>query len=195
VWEMKLETERLILRKPKKSDWRAIYENVDLNVIKNFTMPYPYKQEHAKYLINDSLKEFGKKSYNFIIELKKEKVIIGMAGIKEIKDINKNTETSLWLGKKYQNRGYGTEAKIAINDFAFNKLNLRKLKSEVIKTNKISNLIQKKLGYALEGTKRKECFNPATKTFVDMNLYSIFKKDWKKISPKLKRELKEKIKN
>lgn len=116
-----------------------------------------------------------------------------MAGIKEIKNINRNSETGLWLGERYQNKGYGTEAKIAINDFSFNKLNLRKLKSEVIKTNKISNIIQKKLGYTLEGTERKECFNPATKIFVDMNIYGLFKEDWKKIASRLKRKLKEKI--
>jgi len=41
---------------------------------------------------------------------------------------------------------------------------------------------------------RKENYNPYLKKYVDMKWFALFKEDWKKISPKLKKELKEKIK-
>lgn len=190
---MKLETERLILRKPRKDDWKEIYKLVDKTTIKNFVMPIPYEQKHAKYLINDSLKDFGKKNYKFIIERKKDKTIIGMGGIKDITDKDKISETNLWLGTKYFRNYYGTEAKIAINDFAFNKLKLRKLVSEVLSINISSNQIQKKFGYVLEGVKRKDIFNPIIKKYVDMNIYGLFRNEWNKVASKLKMKLKEKI--
>jgi RimJ/RimL family protein N-acetyltransferase len=42
--------------------------------------------------------------------------------------------------------GYATEAKIAINNFAFNELKLRKLTSFIFVENKVSNVVQKKMG-------------------------------------------------
>lgn len=190
---MKLETERLILRKPKESDWKEIFEIVDKITIKNFVMPNPFQKKHAKYLTNSSLKDFGKKSYKFFIERKKDKKIMGMAGIKDITDKDKISETQLWLGTKYFRNYYGTEAKIAINDFAFNKLKLRKLTAEVLSINKSSNELQKRFGYVLEGIKRKDTFISFVKKYVDMNSYGIFKEEWNKVSPKLKKELKQKI--
>lgn len=191
---MKLETERLILRKPRESDWKDIFEIIDKTTIKNFVMPNPFQKKHAKYLVNSSLKDFGKKNYKFFIERKKDKKIIGMCGIKDITDKDKISETQLWLGTKYFRNYYGMEAKIAINDFAFNKLKMRKLTSEVLSINKSSNKLQKKFGYVLEGVKRKDTFISFVKKYVDMNVYGIFKSEWKKVASKLKKELKSKIK-
>jgi RimJ/RimL family protein N-acetyltransferase len=185
--EIGLETLRLILRKPEMNDWKKIYEIIDLPVIKNFFMPYPLKKKHVKYWIKDAIKDFGMNSYKFIIELKKEKLIIGMIELKDIHNKDKISETSIWIGKKYFKKGYGTEAKIALNEFAFNKLKVRKLRSETMESNLRSNLLQKKFGYFLEGTKRREHFNPVIKKYVNMNVYGLFKEDWKKNLPKLKR--------
>jgi ribosomal-protein-alanine N-acetyltransferase len=192
---MKIETERLILRKPKKDDWKEIYKNSDFKVIKNFVrVSYPFNKKDAKKIIKNALKGWGKEGYRFIIELKSNKGFIGMISLNKTDKIDKTAETSSWISIKNQNKGYISEAKIAINDFAFNKLKLRRLETQVIKENKISNYVQAKMGYKFEGTKRKSRFSTVTKKVVDMNMYGLLKEDWKKIAPKLKRKLKEKIK-
>lgn len=184
---MKLETKRLILREPKKSDWKNLVEGIgELDVSKNlFVVPYPYKKKDAIDFINKSLQNWGIKNYDFIIELKTEKKIIGSISIGELDKFNGTATTSSWINKKYWKKRYITEAKIAINDFAFNKLKLRKLRSYVYEENKASSNTQRKMGYKLEGKLRKEAKCKATGIIHDNYYYGLLKEDWKKIRPKL----------
>ena len=74
---MEIKTERLILRKPKMSDWKDILEGAkELEVSKNLEgVPHPYKKKDAEWFVNDVLKKWRKKkrkSYEFFIELNEE---------------------------------------------------------------------------------------------------------------------------
>jgi len=184
---MQLETKRLILRKPRINDWKDLVEGLDeYNVAKMFNpIPYPYTKREAVKWIDKSIREWGKKSYPFFIELKSEKKIIGWIDIHHIDKFSKKAITGSWINKKYWKNTYITEAKIAANDFVFNKLKLRKLNSKVYTDNKASNATQIKLGYKLEGTQRKESKNLVTGKIHDYNLYGLLKEDWRKVRPKL----------
>ena len=83
-----------------------------------------------------------------------------------------------------------TEAKIAVNDFAFNRLGLIRLDSSVKKENKASNATQLKMGYELEGIRRKGFRSKASSRFYDLNLYGLLKEDWKKVRLKISKKLK-----
>jgi len=179
-------TRRLIIRKPLKTDWREIHSLIDKNVTKNFFTPYPYLEKHSKNLIDYAIKEWSKNSYEFIIQEKDTKEIIGMAGVKKIDKFNKSSYLFFWVGSKYRNKGYALESISEILDFWFNGLKMRKLISEVATFNIPSNKLHKKLGMKLEGVKRKEYLNPFSKEYADMNLYGIFKDEWLKVNLKLK---------
>ena len=79
-----------------------------------------------------------------------------------------------------------TEAKIAVNDFAFDKLKLRRLNSDVFTDNKASNATQLKMGYKLEGTQRKAVKAKASGKIHDENIYGLLKEDWKKVRARFK---------
>ncbi len=195
---MKLETKRLILRKPRLSDWKDLIEGVGKIEVARMTqnIPHPYKKKDAEWFIKDTLKKLRKKEkdwYEFFIELKKEKKVIGAMGLHSIDKFNGLCETGSWINKKYWRQGYITEAKIAVNDFAFNKLKLRRLNSTVFKENKASSATQKKMGYELEGMKRRDSKSKSTKKIHDTNIYGLLKKDWRKIRPKLIKDLNKKI--
>jgi len=51
------------------------------------------------------------------------------------------------------------------------------------------------MGYKFEGCKKKDTKSLATGKIKDANIYGLFKKDWKKNLPKLKKRLERKIKN
>ena len=196
---MKLETKRLILRPPKKGDWKDILEGVgNIDVAKSTkTIPHPYTKKDAFWWINKSIKKDRKKkkeSYNFNIELKSEKKVIGNICLSKIDKFNGTTETGSWINKKYWRKGYITEAKIAVNDFAFNKLKLRRIDSQVFRYNKASNATQKKVGYKFEGMKRKSTISKSTGKIHDAHIYGLLKEDWKKIRPKLIKSLNKKLK-
>lgn len=180
---MKLETSRLILRKAKKSDWKDILEGAsDLNVSKNMTtVPHPYGKGDAEWFINDSIKKWNqKKGYSFFIELKSEKKVIGVMTIGGINEFTGTATTGSWINRKHWKKGYITEAKIAVNDFAFNNLKLRRLNSTVYTDNKASNATQSKMGYKLEGMSRKAQRSKSTGKIHDLNIYGLLKEDWKK---------------
>lgn len=187
---MELKTERLILRKPKISDWKDLVEGVgEYDVAKMMSkIPHPYKKEDALVYLKKAVKihkQKVKKGYTFFIELKSEKKIIGAVGVYDIDYFSGVGRTGSWVNKKYWRNGYMTEAKIAVNDFAFNKLKLRRLDSDVYVDNKASNATQRKMGYKLEGMQRKRIKTQATGKIHDLNIYGLLKEDWKKARGKL----------
>jgi RimJ/RimL family protein N-acetyltransferase len=184
---IELKTKRLILRMPAKSDWKDIVDGAgEFDIAKmTATIPHPYKKKDALWFINMVLKDWGKTRYTFFIELKDEKRVIGVMDLFRIDKINGTAETGSWINKKYWRMGYITEAKIALNDFAFNKLKLRRLDSSVFVSNKASNATQRKVGYKFEGTKRKALKNKATEKIHDVNIYGLLKDDWEKVRPRL----------
>lgn len=193
---MKFETQRLIIRKPRLSDWKDIFEGVrEFDVAKTTkNIPHPYSKKDAQEFLKKSLEKWKKKeSYVFAIELKSEKKVIGLISLDNISKFNGHARTGSWINKNYWRRGYITEAKIVVNDFAFNKLNLRRLDSQIFINNKTSNAVQKKLGYIFEGTRRKYFKSKSTGKIYDVNFYGLLKKDWKKARPRVVKKLKEKI--
>lgn len=196
---MKIETKRLILRLPRKGDWKDILEGVkDLEVTKYLAVvPHPYKKKDALWFIDDSLKKWKKKkpeSYRFFIELKSEKKIIGVTDIHGINELDKTAKTGSWINKNYWRKGYILETKIPVMDFIFNKLKMRKIETEAFATNKGSNAMQKKLGFKFEGKKIKSSICKATGKIHDANMYGLLKEDWKKKRPHLIKDLNKKIK-
>mgnify|MGYP001462704609 CR=1 FL=1 len=192
---MKIETKRLILREPKLSDWKDLVEGVgEYDVSKmTLTIPYPYGKQEAEIFLKKVIKKGktkDKENYLFAIELKSEKKVIGSIGIHRINFFSGVGTTGSWINKKYWRNGYMTEAKIAINDFAFNKLKLRRLNSEVFTDNKASNATQIKMGYKLEGTRKKAVRSLASGKIHDENVYGLMKEDWKKVRPKFNKFLK-----
>ncbi|HLP86776.1 MAG TPA: GNAT family protein [Candidatus Paceibacterota bacterium] len=192
---MKLETKRLILRIPRKDDWKDIVEGVgEYDVSKMLLkVPYPYKKKDAVDFIGRKIAKWKQKvkdDYLFFIELKSEKKVIGAIGIHKVDNFSKTGETGSWINKKYWRNGYMTEAKIAVNDFAFNKLKLRRLDSPVYTDNVASNATQLKMGYKLEGVKRKTVRSLASGKIHDENIYGLLKEDWVKVRPKLIKQFK-----
>src|SRR3989344_8693074 len=119
---MILKTKRLILRKPRKSDWKDLVEGCnDLETAKYVaTMPSPYTKKDAEFWIKKCKRAWMKKKkdrYYFFIELKSEKKMIGAIDVFNIKDFIGKCETGSWINRKYRRKAYMTEAKIAVNEF------------------------------------------------------------------------------
>jgi len=193
-----LETKRLILRKPRLSDAKDIIEGIgDFEISKNLSkVPYPYKKKDAEIWIKRSIKKSKRNvqdGYNFILELKSDKKVIGCLGIHKLNKQQGVCETGSWLNRKYHRKGYMTEAKIAVNELVFNQLKMRKMETEAFADNKASNATQRAVGYKYEGCRKKHSVSQATGKIHNNNLYGLLKEDWKKNLPKLKKHLEEKI--
>ncbi len=179
---MKLTTERLILREWGKKDIKDLIENInDKNISQWVTaIPYPYKLKDAKWWADNCNKNKRKKpreNYDFAIELRNEKKVVGGIGFLEVKD--GKGEIGCWLGKKYWRKNIMSESVVALINFGFNKLKLRKIVWKSFVINKASNALAKKFGFKLEGVLREDCKSIATGKIHDGNIYGLLKKEWK----------------
>ncbi len=189
---MILETKRLILRPPVLKDAKEIFEGFsNFNVRKHISpAPNPYTLNNSKEYIKSSIKNYKKtkiEKYNFILELKESKKVIGCVSL-SIKWNNLVGSTGAWINESYWKKGYITEAKIAIHDFAFNKLKLRRIESSTQKENVASRTALQKLGFKKEGLKRKAVICNTTKKIHDECIFGLLKEDWKKARKKIKQE-------
>jgi RimJ/RimL family protein N-acetyltransferase len=182
---MKFTTRRLILRPITMKDIKDLVENINNLKVSRYmlSIPCPYAIKDAKWWINrckEKAKQKPRTSYEFAIELKSERRIIGGCGLIDVNRQQGTAELGYWLGEKYWKQGIMTEATTKIIDFTFNRLKLRKLKILCFVENKASNGLAKKLGAKLEGTLRKHCRAKSTGKIHDENIYGLLKEEWKK---------------
>ncbi len=183
---MRLETERLILREWKNKDVNDLVEGLsDLNVTKWLaSAPYPYTKKDAekwiKLCIENSKRGTKRNSYDFAIELKSEKKVIGGASLDKINKFPGTAGGGIWINAKYHGNGYGTEAFGARIRFAFDKLKLRRLENGYLKGNPSSLKMQQRFGYKVEGMRRKAFKCMADGKIKDEYITGLLKGDWEK---------------
>ncbi len=182
---MRLETDRLILRDWSKKDINDLVEGLNnLEVSKWLAhIPYPYTKRDAEEWINYCIKNAKKgkeqNSYYFAIELKSERKVIGGIGLERINRVQGTGGGGWWLNAKYHRKGYGAEALVARIKFAFGKLRLRRIENGFFKGNFSSFKLQKKLGYKIEGLRRKAYICKADGKIKDEYMTALLKDEWK----------------
>ncbi|HEU5114552.1 MAG TPA: GNAT family protein [Candidatus Paceibacterota bacterium] len=102
---------------------------------------------------------------------------IGVMGMHRIDWINGTATTGAFIGEKsLWGKGYGSDAKMVLLNYAFNTLNLRKICSRVYDFNGRSLAYSKKCGYREEGRLRKHVFRDGN--YYDVIELAVFKEDW-----------------
>lgn len=184
---MELKTERLILRPvgKKKTDLADMIEGCNnINVTKwLLVLPCPYTKKDALSWIKhckENERKKKKKSYEFSIELKSEKKVIGGLGLSSIDKVQGVATVGYWLNTKYHQKGYGSEALGAVLKFAFNELKLRRIEAGVFAGNPSSGKLLEKFGAKKEGFKIQARICKADGKIKDEILYGLLKEDWKK---------------
>ena|SRR3989344_2963695 len=180
---MIFKTKRLILRPPRKTDWKDVVEGAgDIEVSRNLlVVPHPYRKKDAMKWINSSIKKWkskNKEGYTFFIELKSEGKVIGATSIHKINKEQGIANTGSWINKRYWRKGYILEAKVPVLDFVFKKLKLRKIETSAFVENIASHNMSTKLGFTHEGTKRKAVVCKADGKIHDENIYGLLKDEW-----------------
>jgi RimJ/RimL family protein N-acetyltransferase len=141
-----LETERLLLRGPRRGDAKAIARFAgDKRVAGNTVrIPHPYSVDDAEQFIAAIKRQDGEAT--FVIML--GDALIGACGV----DVRESgAEIGYWLGAPYWGQGYATEAARALIDHAFGVLGHEMLVSGARVSNPASRRVLEKCGFQWTG--------------------------------------------
>jgi RimJ/RimL family protein N-acetyltransferase len=118
---------------------------------------------------------------HYAIHKKDGDVLIGCGDIAYINSYNQRCSLGITLGYDKQNwgKGYASEALRAVIAFCFNELSMNRIEAEIYEFNLRSIRLFEGLGFTREGVKRQFVFKDGA--YKDEFIYSLLKKDWKKI--------------
>ena len=135
---------------------------------------------HFPTNMNDQKKWFENLSCNsnnqrFIV-LNEDNIVIGMANLLNINLKDGNAEHGLLLDKNFQGKGYGTSIVLAIMNYVFNELRLKRLETTIIENNVSSVNLFIKLGWKKEGTLRNWYYRKGK--FINKLIFGILKEEF-----------------
>lgn len=109
----------------------------------------------------------------FIVEAKEETIPIGTVELTSIDYKNQRAELGVLIGdESWQNKGIGKEALDLLIKFAFDEMNIRKIKAIVFEENVPAIRLYKSCGFVEEGVLEKEVYkNGEFKSVVVMALF------------------------
>ena len=173
----------LRLEKVKLSMAETIFMTInrDRNYLKTWLPFVEFTQEVTdteRFLQNVIFETKNKTIEMFSIWYKEE--FSGLLGFNQIDHLNKKAEIGYWLAENMQGKGIITACTKVIVGYAFQKLNINRLQIKVAVGNKKSAAIPQRLGFKLEGIERNGELHG--QKFLDLEIYSLLKKDRENIS-------------
>lgn len=156
---IKLETERLLLRRTVHSDLEEFfYMQLNPN-LRRFLGPTKLGnnlEKNKKYFDETKYEELN--YYRWTIVKKEDNKILGTIYLNMHDEKAKIAGIDYWIREDEWSKGYVTEASKCILDFAFNQLNLNRIESCGAKDNPGTWKVMKKIGLKYEGIRKKGYF-------------------------------------
>lgn len=147
----------------------------DFKVIQYMGMCFPSMEAEEKEWLENLSKNQDKSKFVFTI-IHSNKAI-GFIGLYLINWVDRTASTWTMIGETNEwGKGYATEAKMLLLDYAFNTLNLRKISAKV---SSVNYRILKQLcccGYEVEGKLKRQKFHNGR--YYDQILLAVFKRKW-----------------
>ncbi|MCX6774465.1 MAG: GNAT family N-acetyltransferase [DPANN group archaeon] len=175
---MILKGKKVILRYPKLSDAKWLFENIKKpEISKNlasFVDDMKSIGDEIKWIKKQPARRKNKTHFNFVITDKKNH-LIGGCGLHTLD--THIAGAGWWITKEYWGKDYATDAIRQLVNFGFRKLKLNRIEADVFKFNPRSLNFAKKLGFKLEGIKRQRWFKRSK--FLDAYAISLLRQEWK----------------
>lgn len=154
--EVKIETERLVLRPIVEADIQDFFELDSNPKVHKYLGKNPVKSiEQSKEMIASILDQY--KLFNMgrlAIVLKDTNEFVGWSGLKYEQNLRKEFnyyDVGYRLKEKFWGNGYATEAAFASIDYGFNNLNLKEIGAAAELEHEVSNYILRKIGMQHKG--------------------------------------------
>lgn len=130
----------------------------DPEVRATLNFEYPISEVATKQWLSKVSLDSSRK--DFIVCLKENDEPIGYAGLLKIEVRNSKAESYMGIGnKEYWGKGYGSDIRKVILEYAFNELSLNKVYSFVWCKNPKMIKLNERFGFKVEGTLRQDVFS------------------------------------
>jgi len=158
LWNIRLRTPRLELRLPNEDELEEFFLVAAAGIHPPEEMPFAVAWTDT--LEHDAFVEFHRTWWrdwssdrwgcHFVTFL--DGRVIGTQGVEAREFARERTVgTGSWVGQMYQGKGYGTEQRAAVLEFAFRGLGARVAVTGAVVANIASQRISEKLGYTVTG--------------------------------------------
>lgn len=171
-------SERLVLRPFRLDDVPVVTKLAGDAVIAGTTLriPHPYRELDAEKWIKTHALGFRKRDFVvFAVVRRVREALIG--AIELTLDIpNERAELGYWIGRRYWNRGYATEAAGSLLMYGFVELGLNRIHAHHLVSNTASGKVLEKIGMKREGFLRQHVRK--WDSFEDIVLYGMVRDDF-----------------
>lgn len=180
---VRIETERLILRKFDLADAWGFFINVasDPKVNKFLTWKLHKSISETEELLADWNEKYNDPArYCWAIELKESSEIVGNISAPTIKERTETVEVTYCLGSCWWGHGIIPEALMAIMEFLFHEVNVNRIEAGFDVNNPNSGKVMEKVGMYKEGIHRQAGRN--NQGLFDLGFYAVLREDYVKSS-------------
>jgi RimJ/RimL family protein N-acetyltransferase len=168
--------EHVILRAFERDDAERCYRWVnDPNIVRTLKSRYPIAfQNEIEWLERAMQSSVSDSERHFAIERKDDRTHIGNASIHDIEWVSRTAAFGLFIGEPSAwNRGFGSDAIRTLVRFAFDEMNLRKLRINVFEYNERAKHVLETQGFVQEGRLRQEFYREGS--YHDIVILSAFR--------------------
>ena len=171
------ESERLLIRAPKREDAAQSYEAV-MNSLEAFRPWLPFAQkapdlkETEAELIEAAANFKLRKDLRLHFFSKETGTLIGSSGLHRIDWEVRKFEIGYWVDNRFEGKGYVTEAVERITRFAFEELEANRVEIRCDPENVRSRAVAERLDFELEGILRKETISRVNNKLRDTCVYA-----------------------
>ena len=176
-----LETEDLILRKPRIKDAGDIFSYASDEAVARYVLWDPHRSigETRSFIRDLRSRIHAGFPSSWAVELRKTGKVIGTIGFVWYSPENRSAELGYSFSREYWNHGYATQALSAVIDSLFRSVPVNRLEAQHDVRNPASGRVMQKCGLVQEGVLRNRIVNKGE--YVDTALWSILRSDWNRV--------------
>lgn len=166
--------EHVILRAFEREDAERCYRWMnDPNIVRTLKSRYPIAFQNEIEWLDRAMHGDGAERH-FAIERRDDRTHIGNASIHDIEWVSRTAAFGLFIGEPSAwNRGFGSDAIGTLMRFAFEEMNLRKLRINVFDYNERAKHVLESHGFVQEGRLVREFYREGS--YHDLVILSVFR--------------------
>ncbi len=155
-----LETERLLLRRMKKLDYRDMYDYACREDVTQYLTwyPHPNPMYTLRYLTYIVTRYRAGEFFDWAVVCKENRKMIGTCGFTTFHYEHNSAELGYVLHPDYWGKGLAPEAVRAVMDIGFRTFQLHRIEARFMEGNDRSRRVMEKVGMTFEGMQRESMY-------------------------------------